>query len=146
MSENPWPNNQWQLIDIQRPPRERTSSARNKPPISPNLANAGVRKLHERRQCELKAVLRETAARVSDLSTGTAARSSRQDPEVAEASTRTGKELGPSPVTTMVATAAAKVAATDHATGCPTAPGTAAVVRAAVKAAGDRERGIQYRE
>jgi len=83
--------------------------------------------------------------------TGTAAKSSHQDPEVAEVSTRTGRELGLSPVTTTVATAAvrveARVAATGHATGCPTVPGTAdAVEVVAVKAAGGRERGTQLKK
>ena len=77
--------------------------------------------------------------------TGTVAKSSRQDPEVAEGagSTRTGR--APDPVTTMVATVVVRVAATDHATGCLMALGTAVEEVAAVKAAGDRDGGTLAR-
>jgi hypothetical protein len=73
--------------------------------------------------------------------TGTAAKSSRQDPEAAEVadSTRTGREPGLNLVTTMAATVVARAAATDHATGCLMALGTAVEEVAAVKAAGDRD-------
>jgi len=72
--------------------------------------------------------------------TGTAAKSSHRDPEVAEAvSTRTGREPGLNLVTTMVVTVVVRVAPTDLATGCPTALDTVVVEEAAVKAAGDRE-------
>ena len=54
--------------------------------------------------------LRTVCARSAAVEmTGTAVRSSRQDPEVAEGTTRTGRELGLSPVTTTVATAVARV-------------------------------------
>lgn len=95
-------------------------------------------------QERLRTVCVRSAAAETAETTGTAARSSRRDPEVAEASTRTGRELGLSPVTTMAATVVVK-AATVHATGCPTVPGTAAVAKVAVKAAGGRERGTQHK-
>lgn len=97
----------------------------------------------------LRTVCVRSAAAETAETTGTAARSSLQGPEVAEASTRTGRELGLSPVTTMVGMAVARAAAraaTVRATGCPTVPGTAAVVRVAAKAAGGHERGTQHKE
>ena len=88
--------------------------------------------------------LRTVCARSAAVgTTGTVARSSLQDPEAAEVTTRTGREPGLNLVTTMAATVVAKVvarvAATDHATGCPPVQGTAAAEVVAVKAAGDRE-------